>query len=285
MRSKGILALQKGVAKIKNKDGLSPKTNPLVRSPSGGGGLTRGRSGKSLAIFGGMNRLLSIVEAKDKHKSIAIKSPRRAEGRDTPKSVRVKSKKRSRVASKMTSCAPSQIARFSSITPSMNEISMTVTAEDSPKLKPIVPRINIGILMGAKGVSGKVGSPQRSGKSIQAKPQEKKSNRMKPSAKKVGNWLTPLSLTAMDGPGLDQGAEMISTRLNYETETSDRDGQNPFGYRDLKSDILDTQTSYKIIPINITHSPNDDGTRAILTGQTLKNIRFITGEDPKDDPE
>jgi hypothetical protein len=182
LRSKGILALQKGVAKIKNKDGLSQKTNALVRSPSGGGSLPRGRSGKSLAIFGGINTLLSIVEANDTRKSIAIKSPRRSEGRDTPKSVRVKSPKRSRVASKMTSCAPSQIPRFSSITPSMNEISMTVTAEDSPKPKPTVPRINMGILTGAKRVSGKVDSPQRSGKSIQAKPHEKKSNRMKPSA-------------------------------------------------------------------------------------------------------
>jgi hypothetical protein len=182
LRSKGILALQKGVAKIKNKDGLSPKINAYVRSTSGVGGLTRGRSGKSVAIFGGMNTLLSIVEAKDTHKSIAIKSPRGAEGRDTPKSFRVKSPKRSRVASKITSCSPSQIPRFSSITPSMNEISMTVTAEDSPKPKPIVPRINMGILTGAKRVSGKVGFPKRSGKSIQAKPQEKKSNRMKPSA-------------------------------------------------------------------------------------------------------
>jgi hypothetical protein len=88
----------------------------------------------------------------------------------------------------------------------------------------------------------------------------------------------------MDGAGLDQGAEMTSARLNFETEASDRDGQNPFGYRDLKSDILDTQTSYKIIPINMMLSPDDDGTRAILTGRTLKNLRFIAGEDSNDDP-
>jgi hypothetical protein len=101
----------------------------------------------------------------------------------------------------------------------------------------------------------------------------------------VGNWLKPLSLTAMDGPGLDQGAEMMSARLYFETETSDRDRQNPFGHRDVKSDILDTQTNNKIIPINMTLSPDDDGTRAILTGRTLKNLRFITDEDSKDDPE
>jgi hypothetical protein len=182
LRSKGTLALQKSVVKMKNKDAFSPGTNALVRSPSGVGGGTRGRSGKNFAFFGGINTLLSIVEAKDTHKSIAIKSPRRAEGRDTPKSVRVKSPKRSLVASKMTSCAPSQIPRVSSIAPSMNEISMTVTAEDSPKPKPTVPRINLGILTGAKRVSGKVGSPQKSGKGIQAKPQEKKPSRVKPSS-------------------------------------------------------------------------------------------------------
>jgi hypothetical protein len=92
-------------------------------------------------------------------------------------------------------------------------------------------------------------------------------------------------LAAMDGPGLDQGAEMMSARLYFETEASDRDGQNPFRYRDLKSDILDTQTSNKMIPIKMTLSPDDDGTRAILTGRTLKNLRFIPGEDSKDDPE
>jgi hypothetical protein len=101
----------------------------------------------------------------------------------------------------------------------------------------------------------------------------------------VGTWLTQYSLTARDGPGLDQGAEMMSARLNFETEASDMNGSNPFGYRDLKSDILDTETSNRKIPINMTISPDDDGTRAILTGRALKNLRFITGEDSDDDPE
>lgn len=101
----------------------------------------------------------------------------------------------------------------------------------------------------------------------------------------MGTWLTPFSLTARDGPELDQGAEMMSARLNFETEASDRDGSNLFAYRDLKSDILDTETSNRIIPIKMTLSPDNDGTRAILTGRTLKNLRFITGEDSNDDPE
>lgn len=114
-KSKGILALQKSVKGLKKNDTVSPKMNVFSRSSSNVGGPARGKSGKSQAIFGGINKLISMVSA-----------------RDTPKSVGIKSPKRSRIPSRMSIGVPTPIPRVSSIAPSMKEIMMTMPSEESP---------------------------------------------------------------------------------------------------------------------------------------------------------
>ena len=78
---------------------------------------------------------------------------------------------------------------------------------------------------------------------------------------------------------------MMSPGFNLETEASDRDGPTPFGYRDLKADTLDLEESPRMFPIDLTVTAHSDTTKVIIPGRTLKNLRFITGEDSNDDPE